>query len=101
MGFSSLGVFHIRMQHSVEFFGTSVNVRLRNLMKSVARLNASSETHFFHSKLSCVPVMSTAIENLAKEVVKYTNPRKSEARNLEEALMTGECSSNHCHAPSP
>jgi hypothetical protein len=101
VGFSSLGAFHIRMQHSVEFFGTSVNVTLRNLMKSVARLNASSETHIFHSKLSCVPVMGTAIENLAKEVVKYTNPRKSEARNLEEALMTGECSSNHCHPPSP
>jgi hypothetical protein len=38
--FSSLGVFHIRMQHSVELFGTSGNVTLRNLMKSVARLNA-------------------------------------------------------------
>jgi hypothetical protein len=56
VGFSLLGVFHIRMQHSVEFFGTSGNVTLRNLMKSVARFNARWETFFFHSKLSCVPL---------------------------------------------
>jgi hypothetical protein len=56
----------------------------------------TAATTLENTRISLLRALSTqaasqsrrSIENLAKEVVKYTNPRKSEARNLEEALMT-------------